>query len=358
MGHLNPSSQSDISLVAAQWLALFEAASQAAQAGDWDAASRQFLDYAQRRRRAGAARPGLLPDFQTTAVKKLRLDRDQLAYLMEAGIIGPEFEPYLGVYDALLRSLADDDDRILQLPPEAAGQLAPIYNRLVHLEPAGRIEAGALCADLDGPAIEDAYFARDPGWTVLDDFLKPEALDQLRKFYLRSTIWYNIDYANGAVQAQYQEGFYCPLLLQIADELRALLPRLLGGHPLESFWAFIYDPAFPAFKPHIDYAAVQANFWLTPDSACLEPEDSGLSVWNRKIPADWKIEKYGSDTGRQARIQDFIRSEKPSVNKIAYRCNRMVLFDSNLIHGSGDGQFSTGFENRRINTTLLYGKPD
>ena len=358
MGQVYPSAKPSPRSIFENWEALFNEANALAKRGLWEQASLLFLDYTRRRRRPGAAHPGALPDFKTTAVKKLKLDRDQLSYLLDDGVVGPEFMPYLNIFDALLNAVPAGEDRIIQLPPQAAGQLAPIYNRLVHLEPAERLKDGALSSHLDGTAIEAAYFASTPGWTVLDDFLKPEALATLRTYFLKSTIWFNIDYANGAVQAQYQEGFHCPLLLQIADELRALLPRLLGDNPLESFWAFIYDQAFPAFKPHIDYAAVQANFWLTPDEACMEPEEAGLVIWDQKIPADWRIDKYGTDHGRQGRIQDFITTEKPKNHKIKYRCNRLVLFDSHLIHGSGHGHFSDGYENRRINTTLLYGKPD
>jgi hypothetical protein len=33
-----------------------------------------------------------------------------------------------------------------------------------------------------------------------------------------------------------------------------------------------------------------------------------------------------------------------------------VLFDSKLIHRTDDMHFKPGYENRRVNVTLLYGK--
>jgi hypothetical protein len=42
--------------------------------------------------------------------------------------------------------------------------------------------------------------------------------------------------------------------------------------------------------------------------------------------------------------------------RVPYRENRCVLFDSSLIHISDRMHFNPGYENRRVNVTLLYGK--
>ena len=41
---------------------------------------------------------------------------------------------------------------------------------------------------------------------------------------------------------------------------------------------------------------------------------------------------------------------------IPYRCNRAVIFDSDLFHETDVISFAEGYENRRINVTLLYGR--
>ena len=41
---------------------------------------------------------------------------------------------------------------------------------------------------------------------------------------------------------------------------------------------------------------------------------------------------------------------------IPYRGNRAVLFHSNLFHKSDTVRFKEGFENRRMNVTMLFGK--
>ena len=41
--------------------------------------------------------------------------------------------------------------------------------------------------------------------------------------------------------------------------------------------------------------------------------------------------------------------------KIPYRANRAVVFDSSLFHESDGFRFKPGYENRRVNVTMLYG---
>ncbi len=41
---------------------------------------------------------------------------------------------------------------------------------------------------------------------------------------------------------------------------------------------------------------------------------------------------------------------------VPYRANRAVIFDSNLFHKTDVIRFAGGYENRRINITMLYGR--
>jgi hypothetical protein len=41
---------------------------------------------------------------------------------------------------------------------------------------------------------------------------------------------------------------------------------------------------------------------------------------------------------------------------VPYRENRAVLFESRLFHRSDAPHFAPGYENRRINVTLLFGR--
>jgi hypothetical protein len=57
------------------------------------------------------------------------------------------------------------------------------------------------------------------------------------------------------------------------------------------------------------------------------------------------------------RIQKRISAFLESADSIAipYRENRALLFRSNLFHASDDFHFKEGFENRRINISMLFG---
>ena len=80
-----------------------------------------------------------------------------------------------------------------------------------------------------------------PGMTYFDNFLNPEALHALRRFLMESTIWYAFKYPGGYLGAMLVDGMACPLLFQIADELRQTLPGIFKHHPLNQLWAYKYD---------------------------------------------------------------------------------------------------------------------
>jgi hypothetical protein len=103
---------------------------------------------------------------------------------------------------------------------------------------------------------------------------------------------------------------------------------------------------------HADDAAVNVNFWITPDAANLDPEGGGLLVWDVPAPANWDFSKF---SGEQAAIEDFLARNHARSITVPYRANRAVIFDSNLLHRTDAIRFRDGYENRRINVTLLYG---
>ena len=41
--------------------------------------------------------------------------------------------------------------------------------------------------------------------------------------------------------------------------------------------------------------------------------------------------------------------------RVPHRCNRMVMFNSNLVHKTDAFRFRPGLTNRRINVTMLFG---
>jgi Flp pilus assembly protein TadD len=202
--------------------------------------------------------------------------------------------------------------------------------------------------------IAETWRTTQPQLVVVDDFLTTAALEKLRNFCLDSTIWQKV-YDGGYLGAFPEHGFAPPLLAQIAEEMRQVYPSIIGDHPLLHFWAFKYDSKLQGIKKHADFAAVNVNFWITPDEANLDPEHGGLIVWDAAAPLDWDFARYNA---ANEDIEDFLRSRNSRSTKIPYRNNRAVIFDSDLFHETDVIRFKEGYENRRINITLLFGRRD
>ena len=186
---------------------------------------------------------------------------------------------------------------------------------------------------------------------VIDNLLSQEALDGLRRFCLGSTIWRQA-YEGGYLGALPQTGFACPLLAQIAAELCDRYPDILRQHTLNLWWAFKYDSQLNGINLHADFAAVNVNFWITPDEANLDPDGGGLIVWDKPAPLDWDFADYNRN---EAAARAFLESSSVKPIVVPYRANRAVIFDSNLFHETDQIRFKDGYRNRRINITLLFG---
>ena len=117
-------------------------------------------------------------------------------------------------------------------------------------------------------------------------------------------------------------------------------------------WAYKYATTQPPLSPHADFAAVNVNFWITPDEANLDPGAGGLVVYDVDAPADWNFAMYNRNG---AKIRELLAARKARPTVIPYRCNRAVIFDSDLFHATPALAFRSGYENRRINVTVLFG---
>jgi tetratricopeptide (TPR) repeat protein len=324
--------------------------------GRLDEAAQDFLAAA-RRHYAPGRRGAHGRDFRSTTRAKLRHDIEQLRYLHARGLL------------ASGRTLAERLQHVLErLPPCAetasidwpAGLLALIdgdYNRLHHLAEAPRIAGGALNPALDPAAIEADYFGRGPGIAWIDGLLRPEALATLRRYCLESTFWFDFHHANGYLGAYFAAGFGAPLLLQIAEELAERLPGIFAGHGLTQLWAYKYDSRLDGIELHADIAAVNLNFWITPDEANLDPDRGGLLVWDREAPPDWGFDEFNTSTpDGQARIRRYLETSGARMVRVPHRQNRAVLFNSDLFHRTDHIRFREGYGNRRINITMLMGR--
>jgi Tfp pilus assembly protein PilF len=318
-------------------------------AGRIGEASELLLGPVRRARAVDAAAEADAETFRQATGVKLRHDADQLTYLLAQGRVGSEHAALVADYASALAS----ESEAIDIAAAGSARLERHHNRLIHFRDTPAHPAGAL-GDWDGAAVEAAFRGRRPGFAWFDGLLTPAALADLHRFCLESTVWFQATFKN-EVSATLFNGFCCPLLLQIANELRGRLPGLLADKPLTLAWAYRYCGAFSGLGPHADDGDVSINFWITPDAANLDPDRGGLILWEREVPESY----LRLDRAAQRRVIEAIVAE-PDVQTVSvpYRCNRAVLFDSMIAHSTDEFRFKDGFENRRINITLLYGRSD
>jgi len=222
-----------------------------------------------------------------------------------------------------------------------------------NLEAGERVSGRAVNPDQSHGEIAARWQASSPQIAVIDNLLASDALERLRHYCWRSTVWQKA-YPNGYLGAMPEHGFACPLLVQIADELRDVYPAIIRGHPLLRWWGFKYDSRLKGINIHADFAAVNVNFWIVPDEANLNPDGGGLVIWDKPAPLDWTFQQY-NNPGAGQRIRNFIAETGARSMTVPYRANRAVIFDSDLFHETDRIEFKEGYVNRRINITMLYG---
>lgn len=286
---------------------------------------------------------------------KLRHDIEQLRYLAGLGLLERQHGPAIADYESALADLPrlPAGATTVALPPRHQEKLRPTYNRLLYRHSGEPIGSGAVNPALDREIIERSYGDNAPGYAWFDSLLTEEALRALRDFCLQSTVWFQCRYGDGYLGAFMDDGFCCPLLLQIADELRHALPGIFARHTLRRLWAFKYDSRMSGIPIHADFAAINVNFWVTPDDANRDRDGGGLIVWNKRMPEDWELWRYKDDIPA---IRDFLATNRAKSLAVPYRQNRAVMFNSDLFHETGKLDFREGYENRRINVTMLFGK--
>ena len=108
-------------------------------------------------------------------------------------------------------------------------------------------------------------------------------------------------------------------------------------------------------KVHADQATVNLNIWITQREANLDPTRGGLIVYN-KVPPIGEVEgsfaTWNNSTNQESMIEYIGSAQRV---RIPYNENRCVLFSSALLHETDEFKFKKGYENRRINLTLLFG---
>ncbi|MGI9265592.1 MAG: tetratricopeptide repeat protein [Gammaproteobacteria bacterium] len=295
---------------------------------------------------------GRNPAARRTTLHSLRLEMEQLEYLhaIDARING--LDPLIDAYREVIEELqiAGNEGRKFTLSTKQFDRIGSVMQRLVHVEPADAVAGGALNPHLDVEAIAEQFAEGGSRIGVGDDFLTPAALQALRDYCHRSTVWFGFGRVRGYCGAYMQDGFGCGLLRQIAGEIREQWPDIVGPHVLNQMWGYIYDQQMSGITAHADPAVINLNFWITPDDANLDKAHGGLVVGKRKALKEWDFDQYNN---RPDVLENFMT--EGDTLRVPYRCNRMVMFDSELVHKTDDLRFQPGFLNRRINITMLFG---
>ena len=298
--------------------------------------------------------PAQQATFENASRIKLEYDLAQLDYLLERGRLPPSLA---GARESLRRVLAgfgseDRPSAPRSLTKAEQALIGPIYNRVIY-RPPEETATPALNPRLDAGAIERRYHETAPSVVVVDDLLSAPALAALQRFCLEATIWFDCKEHGGYLGAYLHEGFDHPVLITLAREFGERLGGIIGRHRLAQMWAFSYGQTGGGTRMHADKAAININLWITPDSACPDPEAAGLVVHDVAAPPDWGFSDYNLDP---ALLERLVAQEGRAPVRVPYRSNRAVIFDSSLIHESGGVRFLNGYANRRINVTLLFGE--
>ncbi|MCH2343066.1 MAG: tetratricopeptide repeat protein [Pseudomonadales bacterium] len=300
--------------------------------------------------------------FRLISKAKMKHDIEQFEYLAASGYESEKFQALVNVYKAVSSEInwPTNDGEIIPLTDKYQKLLMDTYNRSIHVLEAPELPGPTLSNTLDIEKITENYFKHDFDLTYFDNFLTPVALDSIRHFLLGSTIWFDFFHKGGYIGAYLRDGLACPLFFQIAEEMRTTFPKIFKNHPLKQLWAYKYDSrAYKNDSPltginaHADYAAVNVNFWVTPKAANLNSLSGGLVVYNTVAPLEWDSKTFNNDTEK---ILEHLEDNNNEKSVIPYNENRIVIFNSNLIHETDKFEFKEGYENRRINVTMLFGE--
>lgn len=297
--------------------------------------------------------------IETTWVK-LQHDAAQLAFLRQGDYLPPAFSHLETAYQHILKTVASNvpsterlihKDRFIQLNAEQSASIGLFYGRNVHVSPVPAFPRETLDQTWDAHALQKRYQEQAPACVVVDQFLQPDTAEALLHFCQKSTIWHDDTRPGGYLGAYMDDGFNCELLYQIAFELKSRMPEVFAGLSLKHMWAYSYAARKNGIGIHADNAAVNINFWITPDAANLAPGTGGMKVYNVRAPESWVFETYNQDTEK---VNAFLAEQNATAETIAYAHNRAVIFDGRLFHETDAFTFADAYLQKRINITLLF----
>jgi len=277
--------------------------------------------------RRGEDRLDLAAKSLTHATRaKLLHDAEQFHFLAERSRDQQRFTSLARAYQETAQEISEHIEKLSDRQLERLGR---DYNTPINIRGAPELAGRAVSERSDLGILVRGFRESRTGAIYFDDLLTPQALQRLKSYLLESTIWHDFSHIGGFVASYLEDGLACPLILQIADEIRTTFADLLRELPLTQAWAFKGLRAASAIDVHADDAAISVNFWVTPTAANLKPDRGGLVVGLVPPPEDWQMKGYDSD---QERIVAFLEQHAHDRLRIPYRENRAALFDRVLEH--------------------------
>ena len=96
---------------------------------------------------------------------------------------------------------------------------------------------------------------------------------------------------------------------------------------------------------------MNVNFWITDDSANMDPECGGMIVWKKMPNKNASFHEFNSPDSMEKMKEDVKNTD---YIKVPYKSNRVVIFNSKLYHVTDRVDFKDNYIDRRVNVTFLY----
>ena len=162
-----------------------------------------------------------------TTKAKLSHDAAQFRYLSKTALNKCGVDKIADNYEQLISEIdwGKSSQNTIQLSENELLKIAKTYNRPFHIYKLPKVNTDVINPFLEAETISLQYDKSTPKLAYFDHFLTADALVNLRRFLLESTIWYDFSHIEGQLAAYLENGLANPLLLKIAYEIKNLLPH-------------------------------------------------------------------------------------------------------------------------------------
>ena len=228
-------------------------------------------------------------------------------------------------------------------------QTISAMHKILYNKPIKRKE-NFLNPELDISRIEHDYNSSKPEIAIIDNFLSDEFLKEINVFFRCANI-FKRPYPRGYIGTFLNTGMSSVSMLLFSRQLKNTFKDIFHDNHLSQAWAFKYDSEQKGINIHADDANINVNFWITPDESSLDKNSGGMIIWKKKPHLDASFDDFNSMNNASKLLDEVSNVD---YIKIAYKANRVVIFNSKLYHATNEIKFKKGYKNRRVNVTLLY----